>query len=56
MNNRKKPLRRLKSEIDIHDGLFGIEEPKEEFKEPETWTLDFSGFNISERLTLLKPL
>ena len=39
MNNRKKPLRRLKSEIDIHDGLFDIEEPKEEFKEPETWTI-----------------
>ena len=33
MNNRKKPLRRLNSEIDIHDGLFDIEEPKEEFKE-----------------------
>ena len=39
MNNRKKPLRRLKSEIAIHDGLFDMEEPKEEFKEPETWTI-----------------
>ncbi len=23
---------------------------------PATWALDFGGFNISERLTLLKPL
>ena len=54
MNNRKKPLRRLKSKFAIHDGLFDMEEQKEEFKEPETWTLDFSGFNISKRITILK--
>ena len=36
---RKKPLRKLKSEIAIHDGLFDMEEPKKEFKEPETWTI-----------------
>ena len=39
MNIRKKPLRRLKSGIGGHDDLFDMEERKDEFKEPDTWTI-----------------
>ena len=39
MNTRKKPLQRQKTEIGEHDILFDVDENKEEFKEPATWTI-----------------
>ena len=39
MSIRKRPLRRLKSELKDHDVLFGVEEESEEYKEPDNWTI-----------------
>ena len=39
MNIRKKPVRRLRSEIGGHHDLFSEEEKNVEFKEPDTWTV-----------------
>ena len=39
MSIRKRPLRRLKSELKDHDMLFGVEEEREEYQEPDAWTI-----------------
>ena len=39
MNIRKKPVRRLMSEIGGHGDLFDEEKKNEEFKEPDSWTI-----------------
>ena len=39
MSRRRKPLRHLKSGVDPRVNIFDVEEEKDDFKEPENWTI-----------------